>query len=95
MQVILFTQPDCHLCEMAKLDLADLQDEFQFEFRECNILDDKELLRAYRLRIPVVEIRFGDLRVELAAPLSQLVLRQQIKHLVSLDGPRETHVNPI
>lgn len=82
MHVTLFTKPDCHLCELVKLELAALQEEFAFEYVERNILEDEELWQSYRLRIPVVEIGAKESAtqpIQLAAPINQIVLRQQIK----------------
>lgn len=94
MQVTLFTQPNCHLCDVIKLELQDLQDEFSFELIEQNILSDKTLLQRYRLRIPVVLLRQGDIEIEQAAPINQIELRQQIKRLATPPVSQKSYAQP-
>lgn len=56
MRLTLYTKPDCHLCDLLKQDLADLQPEFDFRLTECNILDDRQLFEQFQYLIPVLEI---------------------------------------
>jgi hypothetical protein len=82
-RVILYAKPACHLCDVVKIDLLDLQAEFEFDLVEYNILEDEALHDAYFLTIPVVEICTEDEGepVQLMAPISQIELRREIKQL--------------
>ena len=58
---------DCHLCQRAREELAELRDELGFEVREVDITGVPELERTYREWIPVVEVdgeRVSAYRVE-------------------------------
>ena len=55
-QVVLYKAEGCHLCERAKIKLAELRDELGFELVEIAIEGDAELESRYRELIPVVEI---------------------------------------
>ncbi|MBX3000833.1 MAG: glutaredoxin family protein [Caldilineaceae bacterium] len=83
MRVILYAKPACHLCDVIKLDLLDLQAEFGFDLIEYNILEDEALYDAYFLTIPVVEIDADEDKepVQLMAPIGQIELRREIKRL--------------
>lgn len=50
----LYSKPDCHLCEEARVALLKVQAVVAFELRELDITSDDELHRAYFERIPVV-----------------------------------------
>ena len=52
--VIVYSRPGCHLCDEAKLAIAQsgLRDRFTFE--EVNIESDHALLTKYKYEIPVV-----------------------------------------
>ncbi len=47
---------DCHLCQLAREELAALSRELGFEVREVDITGVPELERTYREWIPVVEV---------------------------------------
>jgi glutaredoxin len=55
-RVIIYSRPDCHLCEDAKqaIQAAECSEEYTLE--EINIESDPELLRLYRYDIPVITI---------------------------------------
>jgi glutaredoxin len=53
-EVVLYSKPDCHLCENVKAQLARLRPSFPFELREVNILDDPEDFERYKNDIPVI-----------------------------------------
>ena len=55
-EVVLYTRPGCHLCEIARNDLVRLRDDAGFELSEVNIEDDPGLHAEYLERIPVVEL---------------------------------------
>jgi glutaredoxin len=53
--VRLYVGRDCHLCEIARAELARLQVELGFELEEVDITGDPDLERRYRTLLPVVE----------------------------------------
>jgi glutaredoxin len=56
-QLILYTRPGCHLCEVALEELVALHQEgYRFELLEVDIESEEELLRRMLERIPVVEL---------------------------------------
>ncbi|GGB00107.1 glutaredoxin family protein [Macrococcus hajekii] len=48
----LYTQPNCQLCEDAKIQLGFV--ELPITYEEINITDDDDLLMDYQLRVPVL-----------------------------------------
>ncbi len=54
--IILFGRPNCHLCDQAKSDLAELQTKVPHQIVEINIETDSGLLNKYLSDIPVIEI---------------------------------------
>lgn len=54
-EVILYSREDCHLCEVAMSDLAELKEQFPHLLNIINIDQDPELTRKYGSVIPVVE----------------------------------------
>jgi glutaredoxin len=54
--VTLYHAEGCHLCESAQRVLAGVRAEVPFELEEIDIAGDPALERAYRERIPVVEV---------------------------------------
>lgn len=56
MQVILYSKPDCQLCEEVKADLLSIQVQMEFALFERNIEEDPELFARFRYFIPVVDI---------------------------------------
>jgi glutaredoxin len=64
-EVIVYSRPDCHLCEEALDAIVALRSEgYGFELREVDIESDELLLRRMLERIPVVEVD-GELVSEL------------------------------
>jgi glutaredoxin len=53
-EVLLLGAPDCHLCEVAKALLRDLEHDLGYALREVDITGDADLEREYREQIPVV-----------------------------------------
>jgi glutaredoxin len=53
-QVIVYSKPGCHLCEVVKATLATLEGRADFQWREVNIEADPELQQLYWDQIPVV-----------------------------------------
>jgi len=58
--LILYTGPQCHLCEQAKAVLAPLLADKGWDLVEVSIAEDDSLTEAYGLRIPVVAMPSGD-----------------------------------
>ena len=55
--VVVYSRPDCHLCEEALEKLIALHGEgYRFALHEIDIESDELLLHRYLERIPVVEI---------------------------------------
>jgi hypothetical protein len=56
-EVVVYTRPECHLCEEAIEKIVALRAEgLRFELREVDIESDERLLRRLLERIPVVEV---------------------------------------
>ncbi len=53
-EVVVYSKPGCHLCDVVKETLAGLEYRGTFSWREVNIEDDPELQRLYWDQIPVV-----------------------------------------
>lgn len=54
--IILYTKPDCSLCEEAKLILAGFSDRYPYRLEEVDITQDEGLYSLYRYHIPVFVI---------------------------------------
>lgn len=54
--VVLYSRPDCHLCESALDLLLELQREIDIELKEIDITADRELFKQYFEKIPVIII---------------------------------------
>ncbi|MDQ5847189.1 MAG: glutaredoxin family protein, partial [Acidobacteriota bacterium] len=54
--VVIYSRPDCHLCEDAKqiMEASGCAEEYTLD--EINIESDPELLKRYRYDIPVITI---------------------------------------
>jgi glutaredoxin len=55
-EVLVYSKPDCHLCDEVKAQLKRLCASYPFELREANILDDIESFEKFKEEIPVVFI---------------------------------------
>jgi hypothetical protein len=66
-EITLFTKEGCHLCEVVKEELMELNGRFPHTLHEIDITGDPDLWQKYRYRIPILHI--GD--VELAAPIGR------------------------
>jgi glutaredoxin len=65
--VTVYVGRDCHLCEIARSQLAALREELGFELREVDVTGVPELEQRYRRWLPVVELdgeRLSVYRVE-------------------------------
>ncbi|MDE3078140.1 MAG: glutaredoxin family protein [Chloroflexota bacterium] len=78
--VILYSKPDCHLCEDAKEKLARLSARgYQLNVREQDITADPELFQRFRYVIPVVEVQGQTLQ----APISEYKLERLISNVAA------------
>jgi glutathione S-transferase len=56
-EVLVYSRPECHLCEEAIAGLLALHEEgYRFNLHEVDIDSDELLLRRHLERIPVVEV---------------------------------------
>ena len=55
-EIIVYSKPDCCLCDQVKKKLQELQELYQFVWREINILDDPAAFESFQFEIPVVFI---------------------------------------
>ena len=54
--VELYTQDDCHLCEIAKQVLMNIQQRHPFELKEVKVRESDEYFELMKERIPVIYI---------------------------------------
>ena len=74
--VVLFSRPDCHLCDQARDAILAIRDQGpRFELKEIDIESDDELLLRYLERIPVVTVE-GEIVSELI--LDRVALRARL-----------------
>jgi len=52
--VSVFSKPDCHLCDVAKAQLGELQARLGFRLEQVDISQDAALLAEYGTRIPLI-----------------------------------------
>lgn len=55
-QIILYSKPGCHLCEVMKKEIAKADCAELYQLQEINIESDAELFARYRYDIPVLAI---------------------------------------
>lgn len=55
-EVVLYLSPGCHLCEVARASLLELQREVPFSLQEIDIHSDPELERKWLYEYPVIEV---------------------------------------
>ena len=61
MRVVLYSKPDCGLCDDLKQELLEIQKTMHFDLIERNIVEDDALFARYRYLIPVLDIEGGEL----------------------------------
>lgn len=54
--VVVYSRPNCHLCDQAKAVIQNCGAAESFTFEEINIESDETLLKKYQFDIPVVLI---------------------------------------
>lgn len=55
-KVVVYSKPDCCLCDQMKQQLRRLGIENQFSLREVDILEDAEVFDRFKDQVPVVYI---------------------------------------
>lgn len=55
-KLTIYSKKDCHLCEIAKEKLLDINNEIPFSIEEIDIEKDKTLFEKYKYLIPVIEM---------------------------------------
>ncbi len=55
-EVVVYSKPDCCLCDELKQQLQRLGTQHRFDLREVNILEDQQAFERYKDQIPVVFI---------------------------------------
>ena len=56
LEVVVYSKPDCCLCDEVKSLLRKLAASHRFAWREINILDDPEIYEKFKDEIPVIFI---------------------------------------
>ncbi len=54
--VVVYSRKGCHLCDIVKETLTEIQGKADFQWREVDIDADPELLQKYNDEVPVVFI---------------------------------------
>ena len=85
--VKLYSRSDCQLCEIARADLEALQGEFPHMLEIVDIDRKPDLLKAFRLEIPVVEV--GPYRLK--APFT----RQELAITLGAARDRQDQINAL
>ncbi|HEY9720609.1 MAG TPA: glutaredoxin family protein, partial [Oscillatoriaceae cyanobacterium] len=75
-RLVLYSGPECSLCDKAQALIARLADELQFDWEVRAIADTPELYARYRERIPVVAI---DGRIVLTGKITEFWLRKALR----------------
>ena len=55
-RVVIYSRPQCHLCEVAKREIRAAGGWEQYDLQEVNIENDPELLERYKFDVPVITI---------------------------------------
>ena len=55
-EIVVYSRKGCHLCEVVKETLAQVQGDAEFEWREVDIDADPQLLQKFNEEVPVVFI---------------------------------------
>ncbi|MBI2845270.1 MAG: glutaredoxin family protein [Chloroflexi bacterium] len=83
-RVVLYTRPDCHLCQEVKAILAELKPEYNIALQEIDISQEAELENKYGNIIPVLDFQEGGM---LYGAFGEDEIRGELKKLEgALDG---------
>ncbi|HEV2351951.1 MAG TPA: glutaredoxin family protein [Terriglobia bacterium] len=55
-EIVVYSKPECCLCDEVKAQLARLRKTIPFDWREVNILEDSEAFEQFKEEVPVVFI---------------------------------------
>ncbi len=55
-KIKILSKPDCHLCDVAKAVLLDVQKTISFAIEEIDITEDRALFEEFKEKIPVIFI---------------------------------------
>jgi glutaredoxin len=55
-EVVVYSRKGCHLCDVVKQQLTNLQSSADFTWREIDIDSDPELVRKFNDEVPVILI---------------------------------------
>ncbi|MBI5217086.1 MAG: glutaredoxin family protein [Ignavibacteriae bacterium] len=81
--VEILSKPDCHLCDVAKAVVINVQTKYPFELREISIREGDEYFETYKERIPVIfinkEFAF-QYKVSEQQLLTKLLEKEQVHH---------------
>jgi len=81
-RITIYSKPDCHLCDIARERIDNVQKQYSFEIETIDITTSETLLEQYGERIPVVCINGEEAYVYrvsqkgLAKKLSALISRK-------------------
>jgi glutaredoxin len=53
-EIVVYSKPDCCLCEEVKLQLVRLREKHEFTWQEVNILEDRGAYEKFKEEIPVI-----------------------------------------
>ena len=77
--VILYTKPDCTLCERARTHLTRLQGRFPHTLTLVDITNDPSLFERYKYVIPVLVIDGSEYPAPLTPPVLERALANAIR----------------
>lgn len=86
-EVVLYSRPDCHLCEDAQADLQAIQAQIPHQLRIVDVDSSLELQRKYGFEVPVVTVG----PYQLKAPFT----RQELQIALGAARDRERHMDQI
>lgn len=55
-EIVVYSKPDCCLCDEVREQITKLQELHEFAWREINILDNPDAFKRFQFEIPVVFI---------------------------------------
>lgn len=79
-KVVMYSKENCMLCNIARIYLEDLQEEFPIVIDEIDIYKDDELLEKYMLNIPLVEIDGEEVQ---SVMVDKDVIRKRLQEKIS------------
>ncbi|MBV32651.1 MAG: thioredoxin family protein [Porticoccaceae bacterium] len=77
-EVVLFTAPNCHLCDLAEEILRPLLERQNIKMTKRDVSSDISLKKQYGLRIPVILVHGG---IERDWPFTKFQIEKLLNHL--------------